>query len=48
MPEFELYVKGKKIPMNQFVSSIVHDVLLAVLSNMKDVSLDHIKKIEVT
>jgi hypothetical protein len=48
MTGFELYVKGKKIPMNQFTSTIVHDVLMAVLSNLKDVSLDHINKIEVS
>jgi hypothetical protein len=44
----ELYVKGKRIVMNQFASKIVSDVFMAVLSNLKDVNLDRITKIEVT
>jgi len=48
MTEIELYVKGKKIVMNQFAGKIVKDVFMAVLSNLKDVSLDRITKVEVT
>jgi len=48
MAGFELYVKGKKIVMNQFASTIVHDVFLAVLTNLKDVNLGRITKVEVS
>ena len=48
MTGFELYVKGKKIVMNEFASTIVQAVFLAVLSNLKDVSLNRISKIEVS
>ncbi len=33
----EVYVDGKRIPMNRFVKSIVRDVNLAILSNLKGV-----------
>ena len=47
MTAIELYVKGKRILMNQFAGKIVADVFMAVLSNLKDVSLERITKIEV-
>ena len=47
MAAFELYVKGKKIAMNEFASKIVADVFMAVLSNLKDVSVEGITRIEV-
>lgn len=48
MTGIDLYVKGKKIVMNQFASGIVHDVFMAVLSNLKDVNLDRITRLEVS
>jgi hypothetical protein len=48
MTGLELYVKGKKIVMNEFASTIVQAVFLAVLSNLKDVNLNRISKIEVS
>jgi hypothetical protein len=32
-----LHVDGKRIPMNKFVQSIVRDVNLAIISNLKGV-----------
>ena len=33
----ELYVDGKVVPMNRFVRSILKDVVIAVVSNLKGV-----------
>ncbi len=33
----ELYVDGKRIPLNKFVQSILRDVNLAMISNLKGV-----------
>ena len=46
--DFELYVKGKKIPMNEFVSDIIHDVTKAILDNLQGIDLDKISKIEIS
>ena len=46
-PDFVLYVKGNEIQMNDFVSKIIHDVLMAVLSNLRDIDLDAITKVEI-
>ncbi|WP_457548935.1 hypothetical protein [Archaeoglobus sp.] len=32
-----LHVDGKRIPMNKFVQSVVRDVNLAIISNLKGV-----------
>ncbi|ADB58297.1 hypothetical protein [Archaeoglobus profundus] len=32
-----LHIDGKRIPMNKFVQSIVRDVNLAIISNLKGV-----------
>ncbi|WP_456328385.1 hypothetical protein [Archaeoglobus sp.] len=40
-----LHVDGKRIPMNKFVQSIVRDVNLAIISNLKGV--DEWKVIEI-
>jgi hypothetical protein len=47
MAEFELYVKGKKVPTNAFVAGIFHDVMLALLSHLRDIDLSEIKSIKV-
>jgi hypothetical protein len=45
--DYALYVKGTEIHMNEFVSKIIHDVLMAILSNMRDIDLESISKIEI-
>ena len=46
--DFELYVKGKKIGMNEFVSNIIHDVTNAILQNLNGIDLEKISKIEIS
>ncbi|MHA2262635.1 MAG: hypothetical protein ACXAEN_09625 [Candidatus Thorarchaeota archaeon] len=48
MPPVELYVKGNRIPMNEFVNNVIHDVMMALLSHLRDMDLDEIKRIEIT
>ncbi len=43
----EVYVKGKKLSMNDFVANLVNDVMMAILSNLRDVYIDTISKIEI-
>ena len=43
----EVYVKGKKLSMNDFVASVVNDVMMALLRNLRDVDIKTISKIEV-
>ena len=45
--DYVLYVKGNEIHMNEFVSRIIHDVLMAILSNLRDIDLESITKIEI-
>jgi len=45
--EFELYVKGNRIEMNDFVARIISDVLIAILSNLRDVELNRITLVEI-
>ena len=47
MAEFELYVKGKKISTNAFVAGVFHDVMLALLSNLRDMDISEIKSIKI-
>ncbi len=46
--DFELFVDGKKIPMNEFVSDIIHDVTSAILKNLHGYELKKIGKIEIS
>ena len=46
--DFEFYVKGKKIMMNQFVGNVIHDVIMAIVSHLHDVDLKTIEKIEIS
>ena len=43
----EVYVKGKKLPMNNFVSNVINDVMLAILNNLRNVDIDKISKIDI-
>lgn len=45
--KLEVYLKGKKLPMNEFVENIFNDVLLAILKNLRDVEIDKISKVEI-
>jgi len=45
--DFEFYVKGKKIIMNEFVRNIIHDVIVAIVSHLHDVDLKTIEKVEI-
>lgn len=45
--EFVLYIKGKEIPMNDFVSRLIPAVMMAILSNLRDIDLEEITKIEI-
>jgi len=44
----ELYIKGKKIPMNEFVDNVLRDVVLAVLSHLRDVEIESIERIDIS
>ncbi|MFW9964170.1 MAG: hypothetical protein ACFFCX_11435 [Candidatus Sifarchaeia archaeon] len=45
--DFELYVKGNRIEMNDFVAGVLSDVLMAILSNLRGVDLDKITLVEI-
>jgi hypothetical protein len=48
MTKMELYIDGKKIPMNQFVRSVIHDVNVSMVSHLKNVEAEKITKIEIS
>lgn len=43
----ELYVKGERIPMNEFVNNVLRDIVMAVLTNLRDIDIDTIERIEI-
>jgi hypothetical protein len=43
----EVYLKGKKLPMNKFVENVINDVMVAIIGNLRDVEIDKITKIEI-
>ncbi len=45
--DFDLIINGKKIAMNEFVSDVIHDIMVALLSKLHNVELEKIRKIEV-
>jgi hypothetical protein len=45
--DFVLYVKGEEIHMNEFVANVISGVLLAIISNLRDIDLDTITKVEI-
>lgn len=45
--DFELYVKGNRIEMKDFVASVISDVLMAILSNLRDTDIDKISIVEI-
>ncbi|MHA1934011.1 MAG: hypothetical protein ACW97A_01900 [Candidatus Thorarchaeota archaeon] len=48
MPAFELLVKGEKVVMNEFVNNVIHDVIMAVVSHLRDIEIDEIKRVEIS
>lgn len=45
--DFELYVNGDRIEMNDFVASVISDVLMAILSNLRGIDLKEISVVEI-
>ncbi|MGY5859034.1 MAG: hypothetical protein RTU63_06675 [Candidatus Thorarchaeota archaeon] len=45
--KLEVYLKGKRLPMNNFVENVINDVMVAILSNLRNVEIDKITKIEI-
>jgi hypothetical protein len=45
--KLEVYLKGKKLPMNKFVEKVFNDVLLAILNNLRDIEVEKISKIQI-
>ena len=45
--KLEVYLKGKRLPMNQFVENVFKDVLLAILNNLRDIEVETISKITI-
>ncbi|MBN2228477.1 MAG: hypothetical protein JW779_02715 [Candidatus Thorarchaeota archaeon] len=45
--DLEVYLKGKKLFMNEFVASVISDVMLAILNNLRDVDIKKISKIQI-
>lgn len=43
--DFEIYVKGKKLVMNEFVANVIKDVMIGILNNLRGVEIDQISKI---
>ena len=46
--DFELYVNGIKIPMNEFVSDLIHDVVSVILKNLHGSEIEKINKVDIT
>lgn len=44
---FVLYIKGKEIQMNDFVANVISGVLMAIISNLRDIDLETITKVEI-
>ncbi|MHA1949005.1 MAG: hypothetical protein ACW99G_02870 [Candidatus Thorarchaeota archaeon] len=45
--DFELYVNGNRIHMKDFVANLVSDVLMAILSNLRDINIEKISVVEI-
>lgn len=46
--ELEVIIRGEKIQMNNFVSNVIHGVMLAIIKNLRGVELEEISKIEIS
>lgn len=45
--DFELYVKGNRVEMNDFVANVISGVLIAIISNLRDIELEKISLVEI-
>ena len=45
--KLEIYLKGKRLPMNTFVENVFNDILLAILNNLRNVEVEKISKITI-
>lgn len=45
--DFEVYLQGKKLPMNKFVANVINDVMMALLNNLHDIEIKKISKIQI-
>ncbi len=48
LADVELIVNGENVPMNDFVSNVLHDVVLSIVSHLRDIEIAEIKRIEVS
>ena len=46
--DFELYIGGNKMKMNEFVSDLIHDVVSAIIKNLHGNELEKISKVEIS
>ena len=46
--DMELFVNGEKIHMNEFVRKVIHDVMMALISNLKDIELSKIERLDIS
>ena len=46
--KFELIIKGEKVFMNEFVENVIHDVIMALISHLKDIDIAEIERIEIS
>jgi hypothetical protein len=46
--KFELIIKGEKVFMNEFVENVIHDVMIALVSHLKNIEITKIERIEIT
>jgi hypothetical protein len=46
--KFELIINGEKVFMNEFVENVIHDVIVALFSHLKNIDLTKIERIEIS
>jgi hypothetical protein len=46
--KIELIINGEKVLMNEFVRNVIHDVILALVSHLKNIDITEIKRIEIS
>ena len=46
--KLELFIKGEKVFMNEFVENVIHDVMMALVSHLKNIEISKIERIEIT
>ena len=46
--DMELYINGENVAMNEFVENVIHDVMMALLANLRDIDLSEIKRLDIS